>query len=104
MVPKENQHNVVHKFTCSDVTCNKSYIGECGRRLSERVKDHQGRDSNSHVYAHTIESGHPPVTINDFSIVGGKYRNGKARRIAEALTIKTQKPTLNVQEKSVPLH
>ena len=103
-IPKENQHNVVYKFTCSDTTCQKSYIGECSRRLEERVKDHQGRDSQSHIFAHTTVSGHSTVTIDDFLIIGGNYRSTHSRRIAEALMIKTHQPPLNIQEKSVPLH
>ena len=30
--------------------CNKNYIGETGRRISERIIDHAGRDSRSYVY------------------------------------------------------
>ena len=102
-IPKHHKHNVVYKFKCNDDQCNQSYIGECARRLGERVKDHQGRDSASHIFTHTEECCHSPVTIDNFTIIGNNYRSSRYRRIAEALTIKQQNPALNVQEKSVPL-
>ena len=47
---QDNKHNVVYNIQCPG--CDVSYIGECGRRITERVKGHQGRDKNSHVLKH----------------------------------------------------
>ena len=70
----------------------------------ERIKDHSGRDKNSHLVKHSIETGHSAVTINDFEIIGSAYRNNYQKwKVAEALYIKELKPSLNVQEKSIPL-
>ena len=81
-----------------------TYIGEVGRRITERIKDQNGRDKNSHMVKHSIETGHDAVTSHNFKIIGNGYRNNnKKRKIAEALFIKEYKPPLNVQEKSVPL-
>ena len=45
-----------------------------------------------------------PVAAANFEVIGSGYRNNARRRkIAEALLVKKLKPTLNVQEKSVPL-
>ena len=43
---------------CPDPDCNSTYIGETARRIEERHKDHTGRDRNSHIYKHSIETGH----------------------------------------------
>ena len=101
--PFEEQHNIVYHSFCSAENCNENYIGEITRRLDERVKDHNGRDCNSHLFKHLVESRHDPVLKNDFRIIGKGYMNNTSRRkITEALFIKKMKP-LNIQEKSVKL-
>ena len=68
------------------------------------MKDHNGRDRNSHLFKHSVESRHDPVLKNDFRIIGKDYRNNTSRRkIAEALFIKKTKTSLNIQEKFVKL-
>ena len=68
------------------------------------MKDHNGRDRNSHLSKHSVESGHDPVLKNDFKIIGKGYRNNTSRRkIAEAFVIKKIKPALNIQENPVKL-
>ena len=69
----EHQHNVVYSATCPEASCEESYIGEAGRRLYERVKDHNGRDKNSHLLKHSIEHNHGVVTLKDFRILGSGY-------------------------------
>ena len=32
------------------------------------MKDHHGRDRNSHSFKHSVESGHVPILKNDFKI------------------------------------
>ena len=74
------------------------------RRLYERVKNHNGRDHSSHLVQHAGETGHLPVDTANFEVIGSGYRNNaRCRKIAEALLVKKLKPTLNIQEKSVPL-
>ena len=89
---------------CSEETCREDYTGETGRRLSERVIDHNGRDKKSHVLKHCIENDHKLPSIEDFTILGTNYKKIKFRRkIAESLLIKEKRSSLNTQEKSVPL-
>ena len=58
----------------------------------------------SHLVKHARETGHLPVDTANFEVVGSGYRNDTRRRkIAETLLLKKLKPTLNIQEKSVPL-
>ena len=84
--------------------CREIYIGESGRRISERVKDHNGRDLKSHILRHLVESGHANVGYEDFKIIGKNLNNDYWKaRIAESLLIKEKRPTLNTHDKSVPL-
>ena len=84
--------------------CVDDYIGETARRVNERIVDHTGRDANSHLLKHSIESGHKPLEAVDYEIFGTGYRkNTMKRKLSEALFIKELNPTLNKQEKSVPL-
>ena len=92
----KHNHDTVYYNECPEEQCDKNYIGETGRRISERIIDHAGRDSNSYVYKHCIETGHRSPDINDFKIIGSNFRkNVFKRKIAEALLIKQLKPTLN---------
>ena len=62
------------------------------------------RDDQSHLYLHAEETGHENVNIDHFEILPNGYKNNKfKRKLAEALHIKHERPTLNVQEQSVSL-
>ena len=102
-IPSANKHGVIYKVKCANENCDEFYIGETGRRLWERVKDHNGRDHNSHVLQHASKKSHENVGVTNFEIIGGNFRNKRLRLISEALLIKKFKPPLNVQGKSVPL-
>ena len=63
-----------------------------------------GKDVNSHLYKHSIDTGHQTLEISDYRIIGNGYGNNwNKRKIAEALLIKELKPTLNKQNKLIPL-
>ena len=101
----KHNHDFVYYNECPMEQCNENHIGETGRRISERIIDHAGRDSNSYVYKHCMETGHRSPDISDFKIIGSNFRkNVFERKIAEALLIKQLKPTLNKQEKSIELN
>ena len=79
-------------------------VGESGRRVLEWVKDHNGRDTSSHVFKHYVAADHQFVSCDDLRIVGKNYHNKKRKQeIAEVLLIKNLKPSLNMQEKAVAL-
>ena len=40
--------------------CVDDYIGETARTVNERIVDHTGRDTNSCLLKHSIESAHKP--------------------------------------------
>ena len=46
---KQHKHDLVYFSSCPSATFTDSYIGETARHLSERVVDHAGRDSKSHI-------------------------------------------------------
>ena len=79
-------------------------MGEIGRRFLVRIIDHSGRDDKSHLYEHAEKTGHGNVNIDHFEILLNGYGNNKLKRkLAEAVHIKHERATLNVQEQSVPL-
>ena len=101
---KEHKHDLIYKAQCPDLNCDETYIGEIGRRFSERIIDHSGRDDKSHLYEHAEKTGHGNVNIDHFEILSNGYRNNKfKRKLAEALHIKHERPTLIAQEHSVSL-
>ena len=74
------------------------------RQITERIKDHNGRDHTSHVLKHSIEKSHKNVNTVDFKKIIDKnfHNNKRKRKTAEALWIKDLRPPLNTQEKSIP--
>ena len=99
--PLIHQHNLVYKYNCAD--CSSTYIGETARRLEERVLDHNKRDKNSHVLKHRRERNHCDITMNDITVLSKNFKTNEKRKISEALIIRSQKPSLNVQGMSTPL-
>ena len=50
-----------------------------GRRLSERVMDHDGRDPKSHIRRHCLNSNHETVKTENFKILNMGYNNNTYR-------------------------
>ena len=101
---KDHQHDVVYYAKCPEEQCTEDYTGETGRPLIERVKDHSGKDSKSHLFKHAMETNHKMVTLDDFKIIGKGYKRSKLRhKLAESLHIKEKRSSLNSQEDFVPL-
>ena len=101
--PFEHQNNLVYLSTCPHNDCTETYIGETNRRIVERIIDHNKRDKNSHVLAHSRSKQHPHVWSDNFKVLDNNYKSNTRRKISEALYIKDHKPSLNIQEKSFPL-
>ena len=100
----EHQDYLIHYVNCTEPSCDDNYIGKTGRRIIERIKDHGYRDYASHMVKHNIETSHTNVNTANFKIIDMNFSNNKRKRkIAESLWIKDLRPTLNVQEKSIPL-
>ena len=100
----DHEHDLVYHGRSPEESCTDEYIGESGRRVIERVKDHNESDKSSHMLRHSIKKNHAKVTANDFKVIERDYRsNARQRKVAEVLLIKQFRPTLNVQEQSVAL-
>ena len=53
----------------------KNYARKSARRISEKVLDRTGKDINSHLYKHSVETGYQTFEIDDCRIMGNGYRN-----------------------------
>ena len=72
-----------------ETNCNQDYTGECARRIEERIKDRNGRNKNSHILRHSIQSGHNEVSESDFQIIGKAYGDHtQGRKISECHLLK----------------
>ena len=99
-----HKHGLTYLVKCPENTCSETYLGETARRLNERIMEHAGKDNKSHILKHTLQSGHPSVSPNEFKILQKGYNNNKVKRkISEALLIRKHRPSLNIHENLVPL-
>ena len=89
--PKNNQTGIIYHYQCPHINCPSAYIGESGRTLGERVKEHFKAPSSIHL--HSTTTGHP-MDPQQFNIVH-KEVNSQSRTIKEAMFICVQDPTLN---------
>ena len=100
-ISKKHKHDLIYKAQYPDLNCDTTYVGEIGRRFSERVINHSGCDDKSHLYEHAENTGHENVNIHHFEILSNGYKNNKfKRKLAESLHIKHERPTRNTQEQS----
>ena len=89
--PKNNQTGIICHYKCPQINCTSAYIGESGRSLGERVKEHFKAPSPIHL--HSTTTGHP-MDPEKFGIVH-KEVNNHSRTMKEAIFIHVQDPTLN---------
>ena len=89
--PKTNQTGIIYHYQCPYINCPSAYIGESGRTLGDRVKEHFKAPFPIHL--HSTTTGHP-MDPNQFNIVH-KEINSQSRTIKEAMFIHVQDPTLN---------
>ena len=86
--PKANQTGIIYQYQCPHINCPSSYIGESGRTLGDRIKEHFKAPSPIHLHSST--TGHP-MDPNQFSIVH-KEVNSQPRTIKEAMYMWVQDP------------
>ena len=85
---KSKQTGVIYQYQCPHVQCSSSYIGESGRSLGERVKEHLKAPSPIHL--HSATTGHP-LDPNQFNIIHKEVQS-QSRTIKEAMFICVQDP------------
>ena len=96
--PKANQTGIIYKYQCPHIQCTSSYIGESGRSLGERVKEHF--KAPSPIHHHSTTTGYP-MDPNQFNIVH-KEVNSLSRTIKEAMFICMQDHPLKQELGQVP--
>ena len=89
--PKNNQTGIIYHYQCPHINCPSAYIGESGKSLGERVKEHF--KAPSPIHHHSTTTGHP-MDPDQFNIVH-KEVNSHSRTIEEVMFIHMQNPTLN---------
>ena len=100
----ENNHDLIYHKKSPESTCIDDYVGESDCRITERIKDHSGRDHTSNIWKHSMEKSHKNVNTIDLEIIDKNFHNNKEKRkIAEVLWIKDLRPTLNKQDKPTQL-
>ena len=82
----EHNHDLIYHAKCPEPTCIDDYVGESVRRITERIKDHNGRDHTSQVWNHSTEKSHKNVKTIDFKIIDKNFHDNKRKqKIAEVL-------------------
>ena len=62
---------------CPKKQCTEDYMGETGKHLIKRVKDHSGKDEKLHLFKHAIKTKYKKVSLDDFKIVEKGYKKSK---------------------------
>ena len=96
MAPKDKdskltKSGIIYRYQCPNINCTKRYIGESGRSLGDRYREHL--KAPSPINMHTSTTGHA-VSPDCFTIVDRKSQ-GLTRNIKEAMYIKASDPSLN---------
>ena len=85
----EYKHDIIYLAICPEDKCSENYIGESGRRISERILDHNGKDHKSHIFKHSSEKCRQYFHTNSFKIIGYGFKNNSFKcKVSEALLIK----------------
>ena len=81
---------MIYHIKCND--CHHNYIGETGRQLDTRIKEHVTRSSSA-IYEHIKNTGHT-ITPKNTKIID-RESNFTKRKIKESIAIHLHRPTLN---------
>ena len=92
----EDRTGIIYKISCTE--CDSSYIGETGRSLKDRLKEHKrafrlNNPNLSAVAEHAINTGHK-IGWDEASIIDLETYFWP-RKVKEAIWFKKTKPTLN---------
>ena len=95
-VPDHQQAGVVYKIPCSD--CSKSYIGQTGRTLAQRVKEHQRAvrtfDVNISALAEHVISTNHKIDWDNTTVID-RHAFAHPRCTIESWHIHQEKDALN---------
>ena len=102
-VAKEDKAGVVYQIPCS--RCPQTYIGQTGRTLGQRLKEHKGavRDRNtstSTLAEHVCNTGHPMDCSQTHILETCRYTS--KRCLLESWMIQRQPSALNRERGPLP--
>ena len=60
-----HEHDFVYCAKCPEKSFPDDYVNELGTRVLEQVKDHNGRDTSSHIFKHCVVTDHEFVSCDD---------------------------------------
>ena len=92
-VEKVLRSGVIYKIECP--RCQACYVGQTGRHLITRFKEHQNR--RSPVKAHFSECN-VPLELDHVEILASSQKSEKHRLTLEALYIREIRPSLNTKD------
>ena len=70
-----HNHDIIYHGNFPKNSCADICVGETGRKISERVLEHIGKDTNNHLYKHSMQTGHQTLEISEYQIIGNGYWN-----------------------------
>ena len=89
--PKANKIGIIYHYKCPHIKCPEAYIGESGRALGDRVKEHL--KAPCPIHQHSTTTGHP-LDPEQFNIVH-KEVSSHSKTIKESIFICVHDCTLN---------
>ena len=89
--PKTHKSGIIYHHKYPRINCPEAYIGESGRALGERVKEHL--KAPSQIIHHSAATGHP-LDSDNFNIIHKKVHS-HSRTIKGDMFICVNDPTLN---------
>ena len=90
--PIEQQCGLVYHIKCQD--CHHNYIGETGRNMGIRFKEHTIRKGTVSAVKEHLESSRHSCSLEDVRILD-REEDWYRRKIKEAIMIERHHPTLN---------
>ena len=90
--PKESQCGLVYHIMCQ--SCNHTYIGETGRNMGVRFKEHTTRKNTNSAVKEHLEATNHRCSMENVKILE-REENWYKRKVKEAIMIQRHQPTLN---------
>ena len=78
--PKNNQTGIIYHYQCPQINCPSTYIGESGRSLGERVKEHFKAPSPHPPTQHHHRTPTRPRTVQHCPQRGQQPVSGSSRK------------------------
>ena len=93
----EHNHDLIYHAKCPEPTCIDGYVGESARRITKRIKDHDGRNHTSQVWNYSLEKSHKNLNTIDFKIIDKNLHNNNKKKMENCLSIMDQRPKADVE-------